>query len=59
MIGREIQPERGRGMKSSDRFQLERADLDGEDVVFRFFERDFRKRFADVAAGDRLLPAIV
>ena len=46
-------------MKGLDRLQLKRTNFNGEDIVFGFFARDFRKRFANVAAGDRFLSAIV
>ena len=46
-------------MKGLDRLQLKGTDFNGEDIVFVFFARDFRKRFANVAARDRFLSAIV
>src|ERR1700747_3446980 len=59
MVRREIQPKRDRRAKCADRLQLERADLDREHVVFNFLARDFGEWFTDIAAGNRLLPALV
>ena len=57
MIGREIEPETDRWPKCADRFQLKRAHFDGEQVELLLFARDFRERFADVAASDGALAA--
>jgi hypothetical protein len=57
MVGSEIEPDADRRSKRPDGFELEGTDFHGEDIEIAIFERDFAKRFADVAAGDRALAA--
>jgi hypothetical protein len=40
-------------------FQLKRAHFDREHIEWFFLTRHFRKRFADIAASDRSLPACI
>ena len=57
MVGREIQPDADRRDESLNGLELKRAHFDGQDVEIAIFARDFAKRLADVAAGDRALAA--
>ena len=59
MVGREIQPDTDRRTESGDRLELKRTDFHRQDIEIASFARDFRERFADVAAGDRALAARV
>src|SRR5205814_6506107 len=57
MIGREVQPHRNLRVKSLDRFELERADFDRQNIELQLMTHNFAQRFANVAAGNGALTA--
>src|SRR4029078_687918 len=57
MIGREVQPHRNLRAKSLDRFELERAYFDRQNIELRLIADDFAQGFPNVAAGDGALTA--
>ena len=59
MVRRKIEPDADRWAKGLDCLELKRADLDRENVKIAILERDFAKRFADIAAGNCALAARV
>ena len=57
VVGSEVQPDADRRPECPDGFELERAHFNCQHIERLFFQRDFTKRLADVAAGDRALAA--
>ena len=59
MIGREIEPNRNGRSKTLNRLQLERADLNCEDVKLRLIAHNLGEGLSDIPAGNGSLAASV